>query len=333
MDANESTITLDPLKKKYRNVCFTLNKFDGTAQEWFDRLDKSWIRYIVCQHERKSHDHIQGYVELKDQMTGKRIIECLGPAHIEERKFTQQAAVMYCCKEETRVDGPFEFGVPKRAGARTDIADVKALIKNGASFEEIYEFTDSYQALKMAQIGMNIREKSVKRNWVPEVVWYYGPTGLGKTQDAIKNTNDAWISGETLQWWSFYEGQRHIILDDLNADSCKLNTLLRICDSTPYAVPVKGGCKQLLAEQIYITSRMDPLTCFKDAPGDKRALMRRIALIMRYGVGKDGKTEKCYEWMLPDSDVFETHYNRYVDKIFNSVSHSQRLPSNTSDKK
>ena len=36
----------------------------------------------------------------------------------------------YCSKEETRVDGPWEFGVDKQPGQRTDLEEIGQLIKS-----------------------------------------------------------------------------------------------------------------------------------------------------------------------------------------------------------
>ena len=61
-------------------------------------------------------------------------------AHIEMRKGTVQDCVDYCSKEETRVDGPWrggEINLKDQQGSRSDLAELRRQIMDGASVSEV----------------------------------------------------------------------------------------------------------------------------------------------------------------------------------------------------
>lgn len=100
-----------------RNVVFT--RFLADNQEGQDVLDPSlWpdVAYVCWQLElcpKTSRLHHQGYVEFVGQKTWSWIqanCEGLETAHFEQRHGSQADARRYCMKEESRLDGPYEYG-------------------------------------------------------------------------------------------------------------------------------------------------------------------------------------------------------------------------------
>lgn len=97
-----------------RTWCFTLN-FDGDSSVL--NIDRDFnhpsIRYVIFQHEKVSHDHFQGYIELKSCFRRTSLVKAipkLRGAHLAGRLGTRDEARNYCRKEETRVAGPWEKG-------------------------------------------------------------------------------------------------------------------------------------------------------------------------------------------------------------------------------
>jgi len=88
------------------------------------KFDDSRIVYLVCQREKAPSSgkiHLQGYVELQSQYSMAKVKEILGcpKAHVEIRGGSQEQAIKYCTKIETRenVDAqPFEIGKKKSIG-------------------------------------------------------------------------------------------------------------------------------------------------------------------------------------------------------------------------
>lgn len=90
------------------------------------------IKYMIINIERAPSTgaiHWQAYLELSRTMRipgCKALHELFETAHLEARRGTQERAIEYCSKEESRVGGPFTFGEPARQGKKKDpgFADV-----------------------------------------------------------------------------------------------------------------------------------------------------------------------------------------------------------------
>lgn len=87
-------------------------------------LDSPDIKCAVVQKEKcpeTGREHYQGFLQLVKPARFTRIKDILKceSAHLEKAKGTPVQAWDYCCKEESRVDGPWIYGEkPKGAGAR-----------------------------------------------------------------------------------------------------------------------------------------------------------------------------------------------------------------------
>lgn len=101
-----------------RNYMFTINFGEG-AEEFqltpdIDGWD-DWCKFAVWQIEvgAEGTPHIQGYLELRNGMSMDSLHKKKGleRAALFERRGTAIQAIAYCEKEETRVDGPWRFGV------------------------------------------------------------------------------------------------------------------------------------------------------------------------------------------------------------------------------
>jgi len=97
------------------------------------------FQYMVYQVEccpTTKRDHIQGYLELKSQTRFNQVKQMFAPCvvHLEGRKAKSAIpAINYCKKEETRVDGPWEFGTPavdeaERGKPKIDWVQVRAKV-------------------------------------------------------------------------------------------------------------------------------------------------------------------------------------------------------------
>lgn len=95
------------------------------------------IRYVVMQLEEcptTQRNHLQGYFEInRGNVTLAMVKEVFPGAHVEKARGTRAQAREYCMKEDTRLDGPWEYGTfASTQGKRTDLhAAVESLVEGG----------------------------------------------------------------------------------------------------------------------------------------------------------------------------------------------------------
>jgi len=160
-------------------------------------------------------------------------------------------------------------------GKRNDLAATRALVHATGSMRAVAAEATSFQALRGAELLLKYDEP--RRDWKPLVRWYWGATGTGKTRRAMEEAGaDRWVSGRSLQWWDGYDGHANVIIDDFRGDFCPFHTLLRYLDRYECRVEVKGGSRQLLARNIWITSCLPPEKAYPGCSERVDQLLRRI---------------------------------------------------------
>lgn len=265
------------IMSRVRNFVFTIN---NPTEDDNTKANSIWDKasYLIIGKEvgKKGTPHLQGYCELEGQLSVKTIKKKYMPrAHIEKRKGTGQQAADYCKK-----DGNFtEQGELKKQGKRNDLQSVKTAIEEGSTIREIVETASNYQSIRMAECLMKYKEQ--QRNWKPQVKWYYGATGTGKTKTAFEECEDPYVAMETAEWWEGYDAHAEVIIDDMRKNFCRFNQLLKLLDRYPQRVEVKGGSRQFLAKKIIITSCYSPYEMYETRE-DIQQLIRRIDEIKQF---------------------------------------------------
>ena len=226
--------------------------------------------------------HLQGYVYFKTALTLSALKKLTGitKMHLEAAGGTAEQNRTYCTKEDKEA---WEFGEIPHAGKRNDINRVREIIKSGGGITDVLEEVHSYQAAKFAELYLINRPPEEREP--PEVFWFWGPTGTGKTRQAmemVREKNNFWISGETLQWWQGYTGQEDVIIDDFRGDMCRMHTLLRYLDRYPVQVPIKGSSCWLRAKRIIITSCYKPEDVYAKETERIDQLLRRITNVVEF---------------------------------------------------
>lgn len=257
-----------------RAWCFT--SYDLEIQP----LKEEDLKYLIRGKEvcpTTGRDHIQGYVVFKNAKSMSAVKKWFKePAmHLERAKGSPKQNYEYCSKE-----GAFcELGELPKQGKRSDIEDVRAVIDEGGGMRDVVDVASNYQCLRTGELLLKYIER--KRDWKPEVFWFYGATGTGKTREAMELCEDPWISNKNLQWWDGYDAHEDVIIDDFRGDFCTFHELLRILDRYPYQIMVKGGSRQLLAKRIFITCPYPPDKVYSTRE-DVEQLIRRIDVIREF---------------------------------------------------
>ena len=286
----------------------THSQLENHAQEIFKIYEP--YRYIcigleICPDTKKRHWHI--YVEFKNARSFSAIKKLDDESHIESRKGSPKQAETYVKKDGLW----FEDGEPLKQGKRTDLDLCREMIiEDGFNMRDNIMSAKSIQSVKTCEVLLKYFEK--KRTWKPEVWWFYGKSGIGKSKIAREileaKYGDYWVSSKNLQWWEGYDGHQGVIIDDFRADFCTFHELLRILDRYEYRIEVKGSSRQLLAEHIIITCPKRPEFAYNNrSDEDITQLIRRITKTIEISEQSIAQDKDLYELLtngtikLPDA--------------------------------
>lgn len=219
--------------------------------------------------------HKQGYIRFGNARTVRGVRQDMPGVHVELAKGSFQQNFDYCSK-----DGDFEeIGERPKQGVRNDLVIIRERVMAHAPILEIEECRN-YMHLRYAEKLRELCPPPVRTP--PEVYWFWGETGTGKTRTAFEETEKPWISSRSLKWWQGYDVQKHVIIDDFRRDFCTFHELLRLTDRYPFAVEVKGGARWLVAEKIIITCPKGPEELWEGHEEDVKQLKRRIKEVRHF---------------------------------------------------
>lgn len=270
-----------------RSYCFTINNPIEQDEEDVKALGDI-AHYIVVGREvgDEGTPHFQGYVYFKEAKSFSSVKKKIPRAHIEVSKGSPTDNEVYCSKQGNVF---LRRGELPKQGARTDIEKVVEKLKEGCNMRAVVETARSYQSIKMAEIYLKFHEE--KRDWKPEVRWYYGSTGSGKTKTAREwLEDDIYTCLDNVKFWEGYDAHHNVLIDDMRKDFCKFHQLLKLLDRYEYKVETKGGSRQLLARKIAITCPYHPKKLY-DTREDVQQLLRRIDEIILLGEEVEEKEE------------------------------------------
>ena len=225
--------------QRHRNYTITLNNYTEEELIKLQELGLKDIEYIVLGGEiapNTGTPHIQGFVRWRnaktEQATRKRLPR---RSHVEIAIGTPHQNYLYCTKDGNVLwelgDRPEKVG----QGKRKDMSDIKKKVAQNANIKQMLKDDDiqNYQQLKYAEQLKKYYETT--RNWKPEVKWYWGATGTGKTKTAYEEVleeaqdqDNVYFSMDTGKWWDGYDGQEYVIIDDMRGDFMKFHQLLKL---------------------------------------------------------------------------------------------------------
>lgn len=258
-----------------KSYCFTIN--DGEPFP-FDDVTMQYLVYQKERGEEKQHDHYQGYVRF---ITNKRLTGCKkihATAHWEVAKGSPEQNKAYCTKDETRIEGPWEFGIFPIQGKRTDLSDVITAVREKRPREE-YIYTDAY--VKYYKGIEHVKLMSTQPLQTEDVrgTWIYGPPGVGKSHHVRKNYPNVFIKQQN-KWWDGYDQQETVLIDDFDRNGVCLGHYLKIwADKWAATGEFKGGTLNLLYTKFFITSNYSIDELFYEDSVLCAAIKRRFKII------------------------------------------------------
>lgn len=259
---------------RFRNVCVTINNYDGTVE--LDAL-KAWDQVSYCIVAREVGEsgtpHLQCYIEFKQQVMLSTFKKKVSPKlHCERREGTPERASNYCKKgkqshaewKELSTSGPNfgldadfeEWGEMSKQGNRTDLEAVRDVVSSGESMRSVcYMDGLTCQGLRSAELLMKYIEPP--RSIAPiEVIWASGPDAVSLV--FADNIDDDIYEPLTLSCWDGYDGHSTVHLRILDVDCIKdARYLQRFLDKYPFRVSNKGSSRQARYTKLYVSTPED----------------------------------------------------------------------------
>jgi len=224
--------------------------------------------------------HYQFCVAFSKKASLARVKEVFGRSVHAELSRSEHAA-SYCCKEATRVDGPWEWGSrPIRRNAPTDWDSVwSAAIAGNYDSIPAQIRVAHYRSLRAINGDYASPQPLIRQVFV-----YWGLTGTGKSRRAWAESGlDAYCKDPRSKFWCGYESQKNVVIDEFRGKTqlilgnIDISHLLRWFDRYPVRVEVKGSSRVFCAERIWITSNLEPKYWYPDVDSATvDALMRRL---------------------------------------------------------
>lgn len=278
-------------QNKSRRFCFTINNYTGAELDKLNKIAKSlekhrYICYGLEVAPTTKTIHIQGYIEFKDAQRLTFIQNYfnfqrdnkLHKFHVDVANGTAEQNKAYCIKEGIAY---YEFGEPASQGKRTDMIEIKLLIKESPKDlnKIIDEKANNFQQLKFAQAIQPIYLSQRDPNFPPTVYWIFGPTGVGKTSLVYRTFDDV-CSVSSPRWaGTGYSQNECLLFDDFRPSDIPFNDLLKITDRYPYTLERKHGDIPLNSPFIIFTTPKSIRDVFRTFNEDITQLERRVIQI------------------------------------------------------
>lgn len=262
---------------KSRAYIFTINNYTDEDTEQVLTLSKeAGVRYMICGKEigeENNIPHYQGFVRFLYQTTFSSMKKKLPRAHIEKARGSDEDNQRYCSKQNNLL---LEVGEIAKQGRRKDLQEVREQLESGATLRDISKQDIPITTQRYAENWLKYHEE--KRNWKPEVKWYWGKPGVGKTRQAYEWLGeDSYKVMDNMKWFEGYDKHENVLIDDFRDTDCTFKFMLKLLDRYECRVECKCGSRQFLAKKIAITSPDHPEYSFPHYPQENiDQMLRRI---------------------------------------------------------
>jgi len=281
------------LDKFSKGWVFTINNWK--EEEW-DKLlalrEKSTLRYLIVGKEvgAEGTPHLQGAMIWRDQKKGWTLFNQLGKRiRLRIMRGTAEQNRKYCSKDGEHVEfGENPNDIDSETMNITTIGQARQWCKKnpGATDLDIMERCDTPQTIKFCkEYLMRLNEK--KRTSEPEVYWFWGPSGTGKTRTAVEMCGDEpyFFIGDQGDWWDGYRNEKFVIVDDARPQTIPFGKLLRWTDRYHVQCNKRYGGHHLGDMTVIITSPKRPELMYLGYDvGSMKQLIRRCTEIREFVV-------------------------------------------------
>lgn len=264
-----------------RNWLCTFNIEKEDAENWQEILknfyELSRATYAVGQLEKgheTEHLHIQFFLNFKNKARISQITKVNKKVHCE-KVLVNNGADTYCMKEDTRVEGPIEYG--EKPVKRNSKVDWKGVWDNACK-GDLDKIPESirvihYNKLKaIAKDHMDFKDSDHLRG-----IWIWGKAGSGKSRWVREHCKPLYPK-LCNKWWDGYQGEKYVVMDDIMPQHSVLAQQLKIwSDRYDCILETKGGAVHAQYDYFIVTSQYSMEEIFQDEK-DLAALKRRFQI-------------------------------------------------------
>lgn len=204
--------------------------------------------------------HLQGVLYFENPRVNHQVFSMIGGVGYCKVCYSSISKnVKYIAKDECTM---FAIGAhPPSQGKRSDLSDIYDKLREGWTQREIMDLDPNPQQIYVMEKWLKINEKG--KSWKPEVRWYYGESGCGKSVAARK-----WLDGDRWErlrdkggsqgWIDRYDRHADVLLDELRPDTYDPQQLLGMIGDGECCMPTKGSFRQFVPRRIAITTIYTP---------------------------------------------------------------------------
>lgn len=169
-------------------------------------------------------------------------------------------------KEETRVEGPWEFGnKPMWNEDRKDIWESARAAAKLRKFDDIpaamyCRYSKSFHFI--AELAQSLHPPKAECRGI----WIHGEAGTGKTSKAQSDFRSLFYIKTRNQWWDGYRDEKIVIMEDLDPESGKYiaGPIKDWTDRYSFKGNVKNSSAYPNHDWFIITSQYTIEQCFED---------------------------------------------------------------------
>lgn len=278
--APEAPVARGARAQRSRRFAFT--DFDLHDIAWYLQANPTYVIYGVETCPDTGRLHHQGYMELPQATTWSALQAKLPGVHLQEARRGQKANVTYCKK-----GGNFhEWGNPGHQGKRSDLEDLREIMDDASlpvkrRLAEVAKRNLTVFLMYRRGLEAYADIQRQPRNWITEVIYIWGETGLGKSRMAIEGGaifityHNGFVQG--------YDGDSPIVcFDDIGPNYFDRPFFLRATDRYPMKANIKGSEIEWAPRTIYLTSNFPPEVSLQNGEVDwsNSATARRLTRIV-----------------------------------------------------